>query len=107
MNHSEGIELNQLKNRNDIDVFFGGEDDTTIYYYKQHARVSIEEKKMIDIKNELGYGLKREMIGTIVFTASTVAALATYYVGFGLMAVAATFLTGSTIKLLLSKNSLR
>ena len=103
MNHSDGIELNQLKNRNDIDVFFGGEDDTTTYYYKP----STEEKKMIDIKNELGYGLKREIIGSIIFTASTVAALATYYVGFGLMAVAATFLTGSTIKLLLSKDSLR
>ena len=95
--------MNQPKNRDDIDVFFGGEDDTTIYYY----RASTEEKKMIDVKNEFGYGLKREMIGTIVFTASTVAALATYYVGFGLMAVAATFLTGSTIKLLLSKDNLR
>lgn len=102
MNHSEGIELNQLKNRNDIDVFFGGEDDATIYYYKQHARASIEEKKMIDIKNKLGYGLRREMIGSIIFTASAVAALTTYYVGFGLMAAAATFLTGSTLKLMLS-----
>jgi hypothetical protein len=103
MNHSEGIKLSQLKNRNDIDVFFGGEDDTTIYYY----RPSTEEKKMIDVKNEFSYGLKKEMVGTIIFTASTVAALATYYVGFGLMAVAATFLTGSTIKLLLNRNSLR
>ena len=93
--------MNQLKKQNNIDVFFGGEDDA-IYYYKR-ARA----KKMIDVKNEIGHGLKKEMMGTIVFTASTVAALATYYVGFGLMAVAATFLAGSTIKLLLSRNPLR
>jgi len=80
--------MSLLKERDKTDVFVGGE----------------VEKSSIDPRSKLAV-INWEVVWFIVFTAFALAALAMHYVGFGLTAVAATFLSGPALRLLL--NTLR
>ncbi|MBS7626996.1 hypothetical protein KEJ51_08215 [Candidatus Bathyarchaeota archaeon] len=85
--------MNLFKKRGEIDIFTGGEGGLE----PTGARNNVSGWPL----SLLG-GADRELAGTILFTSTTIAALMLHYNGLALTIVAATFLAGPAVKLLLS-----